>query len=99
MSLNPFPEFVNDPTVRPIRTGVTGLRASSALAAALAMAQHDTVGDDVSGRTYAIGPAPKRAPTYSATPPAPLDKARRRAKQKAAAKARTAQRMRAKGKR
>lgn len=35
----------------------------------------------------------------SATPAAPLNKARRRAKQKAAAKARTAQRMRAKGKR
>lgn len=43
--------------------------------------------------------AAKQAQTYSATPPAPLDKARRRAKQKAAAKARTAQRMRAKGKR
>lgn len=55
---------------------------------------------EVSGEGYARAAfAPNPAPTYSATPPAPLNKARRRAKQKAAAKARTAQRMRAKGKR
>lgn len=41
----------------------------------------------------------KPAPTYSATPAAPIDKKARRAKAKAAQKARTAQRMRLKGKR
>lgn len=41
----------------------------------------------------------KPAPTYSATPPRPLDKRARKAKAKVAQRARAAQRLRAKGKR
>lgn len=42
---------------------------------------------------------PKPVPHYSKTPRTPLNKDKARAKNKAASKARTAQRMRAKGKR
>lgn len=52
---------------------------------------------DEGRRFYPV--AVKPAPTYSATPPRPLNKPARRAKVKAARKARAAQRMQAKGKR
>lgn len=69
------------------------LAAVVALAAA-AGASADEPQEQETRRYY-----PKPLPTYSATPPRPMNKPARRAKDKAASRTRAARRMRAKGKR